>query len=71
MKNPDFTTMSYRDIWPVPTLSQWQERAEQEAGQPLSELVWHTMEQIDVRPLYTAADLTGLEHLGFTAGLPP
>ncbi len=71
MKNPDFTTMSYRDIWPVPTLSQWQDRAEQEAGQPLSELVWHTMEQIDVRPLYTATDLTGLEHLGFTAGIPP
>jgi len=71
VKNPDFTTISYRDTWPVPTLSQWQDRAEQEAGQPLSELVWHTMEQIDVRPLYTATDLTGLEHLGFTAGLPP
>ncbi|MBU6334872.1 MAG: methylmalonyl-CoA mutase [Chloroflexi bacterium] len=31
----------------------------------------HTAEGIALRPWYTAADLAGVEHLGFTAGLPP
>jgi len=32
---------------------------------------WLTNEQIGVKPLYTAIDLEGLEHLDHTAGLPP
>jgi methylmalonyl-CoA mutase len=68
---PDFTTIAYRDDDAAPDLAQWRALAEQEAGQPLENLVWRTMEQIDVKPLYTAADLEGLEHLGFTAGIPP
>jgi len=68
---PDFTRIPYRDDAPAPDLAQWRALAEQEAGQPLENLVWRTMEHIDVKPLYTAADLEGLEHLGFTAGLPP
>jgi methylmalonyl-CoA mutase len=30
-----------------------------------------TLEGIEVKPLYTAADLEGLEHLDYAAGLPP
>ncbi len=71
MKTPDFTTLPYRDGAAAPTLAQWRERAEREAGKPLDEIVWRTMEQIDVRPLYTAEDMAGLEHLRFTAGIPP
>ncbi|CAG0949803.1 partial methylmalonyl-CoA mutase, partial [Anaerolineae bacterium] len=32
---------------------------------------WKTMEQIPVAPVYTAGDRDRLEHLEFTAGLPP
>ena len=32
---------------------------------------WHTPEHIDVRPVYTKEDLEGMEHLDFTAGIPP
>ncbi len=32
---------------------------------------WQTIEQIPVKPLYTAGDLEPLEHLGFSAGIPP
>ncbi len=71
MTTPDFTKLAYRDDAAAPDLAQWRALAEQEAGQPLENLVWRTMEQIDVKPLYTAADLEGLEHLGFTAGIPP
>src|SRR5690242_12785877 len=35
------------------------------------ELVWHTPEGIDVRPLYTAADLEDIEALGSIPGIPP
>ncbi|MGQ9927178.1 MAG: methylmalonyl-CoA mutase [Chloroflexaceae bacterium] len=71
MTTPDFTTIAYRDEAAAPDLAQWRALAEQEAGQPLENLVWRTMEQIDVKPLYTAADIEDLEHLGFTAGIPP
>jgi methylmalonyl-CoA mutase len=33
--------------------------------------VWKTMEQIPVLPLYTERENAGLEHLDFTAGIPP
>ncbi len=32
---------------------------------------WHTLEQIDVPPVFTAKDIEGLEHLRFAAGMPP
>ena len=36
-----------------------------------ADTLWETMEQISVRPYYTAEDLASLEHLHFTAGIPP
>jgi methylmalonyl-CoA mutase len=32
---------------------------------------WITNEQISVKPVYTRADLAGMEHLDYAAGLPP
>ncbi len=32
---------------------------------------WKTPEQIDIKSIYTAADLEGMEHLHYAAGLPP
>jgi methylmalonyl-CoA mutase len=32
---------------------------------------WMTAEQIDVKTAFTAADLEGMEHLNYAAGLPP
>ena len=32
---------------------------------------WKTPEHIEVRPVYTKEDLEGMEHLDFTAGIPP
>ncbi len=32
---------------------------------------WLTAEQIPVKPVYTKADLEGMEHLNYAAGLPP
>jgi methylmalonyl-CoA mutase len=52
-------------------LAAWRAAAERLAGRPLAELNWRTPEQIDVAPLYTAADMEPLEHLDYLPGLPP
>ncbi|RKF14919.1 methylmalonyl-CoA mutase [Roseovarius spongiae] len=50
----------------------WREIATKELkGRDPDELTWRTLEGIDVKPLYTADDLDGLEHLGDIPGAPP
>ena len=55
-----------------PTLNDWRQQAARELkNKPLDELTWHTPEGIDIKPLYTADDLAGLEHLSTMPGVPP
>jgi methylmalonyl-CoA mutase len=70
-KTPDFTSIDYSTDFPAPTFEEWRKQIEKETGKSLEEFVWHTMEQIDVQPLYTREDTNGLEHLGYAAGVPP
>jgi methylmalonyl-CoA mutase len=71
-KTPDFTSMAYDDLdFSAPSYEQWREAAEKASGKPIGELISWTMEHIDVKPLYTKADLEGLRHLGYVAGIPP
>ena len=50
----------------------WRKLAEAELrGRPLDDLTWHTIEGIDVKPLYTAEDTEGLEHMGGIPGAAP
>jgi len=49
----------------------WWREAEAVAGRPMKELLWRTPEQVDVKPMYAAADLEGLEHLRTMPGIPP
>jgi methylmalonyl-CoA mutase len=70
-KTPDFTNIDYSADFPTPTFAEWRKQIEKETGKSLEEFVWHTMEQIDVQPLYTKEDTKGLEHLGYAAGVPP
>jgi methylmalonyl-CoA mutase len=51
-----------------PTIEEWRALAARELGKrPLDALTWHTPEGIDVKPLYTAADVAELD---FADGLP-
>ncbi|MCD6161283.1 MAG: methylmalonyl-CoA mutase [candidate division Zixibacteria bacterium] len=68
---PDFSKMDFGSIKSVDDSNQWRQKAEQLAGKKIDELSWQTMEQIDVKPLYTDSDIERLEHLDFTAGIPP
>ncbi|GHD99459.1 methylmalonyl-CoA mutase [Defluviimonas sp. 20V17] len=53
-------------------MNDWKALAEKELrGRPLQDLTWHTLEGIDVKPLYTQADTDGLAHMGGLPGLGP
>ncbi len=55
-----------------PELKKWQALAsKQMKGRPLEELNWKTPEGILVKPLYTAEDLEGMEHVNTLPGLEP
>ena len=56
---PDFSKIDY------------QPAAESALSAPVTGGIWKTAEQIDVKPRYTAADLDGMQHLDYAAGLPP
>jgi len=71
-KFPDFTTINYDDVeFPAVDGQQWYEKVEQETGKSLDGSIRRTVEQIDVKPLYTKEDLRNVEHLGYIAGIPP
>ena len=58
----------------APTVRDWEELARKELKGDPESLVWATPEGIPVKPLYTAADLEGIESRQFAAGvrsLPP
>jgi methylmalonyl-CoA mutase len=68
---PDFTKISFAATPAHATFEDWRIRFEAETGRPLAESVHKTLEGIDVRPLYTAADLEGCEHLESMPGFAP
>ena len=58
--------------FPKKTQDDWEKLAAKELrDKPLSALDWTTPEGIVVKPLYTAADLEGLETVGTVPGFPP
>jgi methylmalonyl-CoA mutase len=70
-QTPDFTLLSYKNEPISASVEEWRRQVQKETGRSLDEFIWHTMEQIDVKPLYTNEDIRNMEHLGYVAGLPP
>ena len=70
-QNPDFTKIAFKEESRAESRQEWEARVLRETGRSVSELCTRTMEQIDVKPLYTADDYAGMHHLGFMAGIPP
>jgi len=56
----------------APNLAAWTALAESELkGRSPESLTWDTLEGIAIKPLYTQADLEGLDHIGTMPGLAP
>jgi methylmalonyl-CoA mutase len=68
---PDYTKVELNTTPAPVTFEQWRARFEAETGKPLSEWVHKTLEQIDLQPLYTEADLANCEHLDTMPGIAP
>jgi methylmalonyl-CoA mutase len=67
-KIPNFANVPLRSDQPrTASLDAWQTLA----GAADEQLLWQTPERIPVQPLYTAADLEGVDHLATMPGLPP
>ena len=57
---------------PEAGLAEWRKLASKELkGADPESLNWHTLEGIEVRPLYTDADTKDLPHLGSLPGIEP
>jgi len=57
-KKPDFSKVEFKPERKAP--------AAKASGK-----TWLTNENIAVKPYYTAADLAGMQHLDYAAGIPP
>ncbi|MEX0663526.1 MAG: methylmalonyl-CoA mutase [Acidimicrobiia bacterium] len=55
----------------MPSVPDWKGLAAKEVGGEPDQLVWETPEGIPVKPLYTEADLEGLEAVGTLPGFDP
>jgi len=71
MNMPDFTIIDYC-ARPLPNSEKaWRKAVGKETDRAVENLAWKTMEQIDVKPVYTINDTKGLEHLDYAAGIAP
>jgi methylmalonyl-CoA mutase len=68
---PDFTTIPFEAPPASATIEQWRARFETETGKAPGQCAFKTLEQINLEPLYTAADLAACEYLDTMPGLPP
>jgi methylmalonyl-CoA mutase len=71
---PDFSKLAFDSIaLPRATRADWELQRERlrERDPALRDAIWHTPEQLDVAPFYSAADLAPVEHLGYQPGFPP
>ncbi|MGY1621884.1 methylmalonyl-CoA mutase [Geodermatophilus sp. SYSU D00965] len=68
---PDFGGVDLGRPSAGPSADDWAKRFEETTGRSVAEATWETPEGIAVPPLYTPADLEGLDFLQTLPGLPP
>jgi methylmalonyl-CoA mutase len=71
MTFPDFSKVNLATEASPESYDDWKAQIEAQTGKKAEDLVWETMEQIPVKPLYTEKDYEGMEHLDYTAGIAP
>jgi methylmalonyl-CoA mutase len=67
---PDFSTAKLTAPGPGSEQS-WRDAVLAETGRPVEELLWRTPEAIEVPPLFTGADLAGVDFLDTFPGVAP
>ncbi|MCP3910364.1 MAG: methylmalonyl-CoA mutase [Actinomycetia bacterium] len=68
---PDFSNIPLNANGGQPDLADWAEAVQTQTGKATNALTWETPEGIGVKPLYSAADLEGLDFLDTLPGIAP
>ncbi|WP_430781808.1 methylmalonyl-CoA mutase [Actinoplanes sp. G11-F43] len=68
---PDFSSAKLTGSVPAPDHEAWRAAVLAETGSPAGDLLWRTPEGITVPPLFTGADLDGIDFLGTYPGIAP
>ncbi|MCK4942238.1 MAG: methylmalonyl-CoA mutase [Candidatus Aminicenantes bacterium] len=71
MTKPDFSKVKLDIRSPSISAREWNQTFERETGRSVRDLIWETMEYIDVKSLYTTDDLKEVEHLDYLPGIRP
>ena len=69
-KNPDFSSLGL-GTQSSTSRDAWLAELQKETGKSFEDLYNTTMEQIQLKPLYTEMDYEGMTHLDYMAGVPP
>ncbi len=71
-KRPDFNRIDINDLKIKNSpIAEWEKEVLKDGKVGDGDLLWETLEKIDVKPFYRPEDISGMEHVGFTAGIPP
>ncbi len=70
-KKPDFSSMEFDMAFPEAKRGDWEKLISDQTGHNENELSVKSMENIDIKPLYTKEDNKDANHIGFSAGIPP
>ncbi len=71
MKKPNFSNLNLDFISTKKTYDDWKNSFEKSLGKSPEDVIFNTMEQIPVSPLYTKDDIKDFEHLEYMSGIPP
>ena len=71
MDKPDFQKIDLKLKTKGQTYTDWVNSISKEERDKFEDLIWKTNEKIDVKPLYTKEDIEHLDHVKYTAGIPP
>lgn len=71
MKTPDFANMDFNSAKPNADKAAWAKKIEQEFNAKFEDMLVKSLENIDIKPLYTSDDIKDLNHIHYTAGIAP
>ena len=68
---PNFSEIGLTQAKSSASYAEWEANVRTATGRSLDQMLWETPEKIGVKPLYTASDLDGIDHLDTMPGMRP
>ncbi|MFB4162836.1 methylmalonyl-CoA mutase [Alteribacillus sp. JSM 102045] len=71
MTTPDFTKINYNEALASHDLTKWEQEVKKKTGKSAEDLSSPTVENIELKPLYTKEDTKDLPHTNYVSGIAP